>query len=99
MDFTREDLDKFDTLIKEAYDKPWWRAYIQQIEIRRTDCLNELANPSSDLTQRQEDRLRGCITSYNFTLSLDEVAKQHAINNGKRVVTRDVPLIQEIEHG
>lgn len=94
MDFSREDLDKFDQLIKDAYDKPWWRAYVEQIVIRKTDCLNDLADPGNDLTQRQEDKLRGCIVAYNFTLSLDEVAKVHAENSGRRTVSHVSPNIQ-----
>jgi hypothetical protein len=94
MDFSREDLDKFDSLIKEAYNKPWWRAYIEQIVIRKNDCLNDLADPGSDLNQRQEDRLRGCIIAYNFTLALDDIAKVNAETGGRRTVSHAVPNIQ-----
>ena len=87
MEFTREDLDKFDRLMRDAYDKPWWRAYVEQVMIRRSDCYAQLADPGSDLTQRQEDRLRGRINECNFTLALDEIAKQHAESEGRRTVS------------
>jgi hypothetical protein len=93
MDFTREDLDKFDQLMRDAYDKPWWRSYIEQVMIRRNDFHAQLADPGTDLTQRQEDRLRGRINECNFTLALDEIAKQHSEKQGRRVVSLVSPNI------
>ena len=69
---TPEDLDRYENLLREAWDKPWWREYIRKTEEQLNDMLGQLVN--SHLDQRQEDRLRGKIDAFSWPLALDDEA-------------------------
>src|SRR5262245_51785091 len=80
---TREELDKFDRILRDAHDKPWWRLFIKQIELRRPEFLSRLSDRPTELTQRQKDKLRGMINECNFTIALDEAASRLVEEQGK----------------
>ena len=69
----RPNLTQLEELVREAWDKPWWRRLMTEITNRRTSFLQALVeSDTSGLGQRQEDRLRGQINELTFFLALDE---------------------------
>jgi hypothetical protein len=70
---TKDDLDAFDSILKDAYDKPWWRLFVQQIETRRMSFLNGLVEGVQD--QRDEDRMRGRINELTWLMHIDARGK------------------------
>jgi hypothetical protein len=75
---------EFNELMREAYDKPWWRAIMVAIKQRRDGFVAQLVNAQDD--QRTEDRLRGQINELNFFITLDEQGRieREETNNGIR---------------
>lgn len=72
--FEVEKVEKFESLAREAWDKPWWREFVTLIDEHRQAALMTLAAGMDD--QRVEDRLRGQIVAYSFIIVLDQQAKQ-----------------------
>ena len=66
---TDDEIDLFSQLVKEAWDKPWWRRLVDTIVDRQHSLLITLAMGTLD--QRAEDRLRGQIDEDSFFLALD----------------------------
>lgn len=69
-----EKVEKFESLVREAWDKPWWREFVNLITEHRQAAFVTLAAGMDD--QRVEDRLRGQILAYSFIVLLDQQAKQ-----------------------
>lgn len=72
----QEDIDAFDSLIREAWDKPWWRRFIATIESRRTAFMGQLINDIGNDSTRMEDKLRGQILELSWILAVDEYGKK-----------------------
>ena len=70
---SKEDAEQFEALLREGWDKPWWRSYIDKVWLRRTQFVNELLEGT--LTQREEDRLRGRVNELNWLLAIDAYGK------------------------
>ena len=69
-----EDLDRFEGLLREAWDKPWWREFMKLIGERRLTETAKLVNET--LPQRDEDRIRGSITTLAWIMAIDGHGKQ-----------------------
>ena len=70
-----EKQDIFDRAIAEGVEQPWWKQFIILLSERRVGLLEALVATDGDLTQRQEDRLRGQIAAYSFIINLDTIGK------------------------
>lgn len=67
-----ERVEEFESLARDAYDKPWWRYFVRLIEERRMGLLTTLVNATE--SQREEDRLRGRINELTWVMTLDNHA-------------------------
>lgn len=77
-----ENLDKFEGLLREAWDKPWWREFQRLVAERREAKTAALINPVGNVTQRDEDKLRGEIMALVWVMAIDEHGKRlHGGNN------------------
>ncbi len=77
-----DELEQWESLMRDAYEKPFWRKVIAKVKERQHTALMLIVN--GELTQRQEDKIRGQIEEDNFFLLLDEGARQlQERNNGR----------------
>jgi hypothetical protein len=72
----QEDIDVFDSLMREAWDKPWWRRFVSTVEGRRTAFMSQLINDIASDNTRMEDKLRGQIFELSWIIAVDEYGKK-----------------------
>ena len=62
--------DEFDSVLKVAYNEPWWREFIKLISQRRQMLSEQLEAGMFD-SRREEERARGQISELKMILSID----------------------------
>jgi hypothetical protein len=67
-----DSIEKFESLLREAHDKVWWRDFVRLIAEKKLTKTNSLLSPDVSLTQRQEDVLRGEVMTLAWILALDQ---------------------------
>lgn len=72
----QEEVDVFDSLMREAWDKPWWRRFVATVEARRSTFMTQLINDIGNDNTRFEDKLRGQILELSWILAVDEYGKK-----------------------
>lgn len=78
-----DNLERFEGLLRNAWETPWWREFVHLINEHRMARTNALLDPLTQLTQREEDRLRGEIKSLTWIIAIDLHGKQlHERNEG-----------------
>lgn len=78
-----DNLNKFEGLLREAFDKPWWREFQRLVAERREAKTASLINPMAGASQRDEDKLRGEIMALAWIMAIDD--------HGKRLRTEEAP--------
>lgn len=68
-----DEQNQFDQLLKDAFDKPWWRKVVDAFKARRAGMLEMLCQ--GGMEKHDEDILRGQIREDSLIIFLDERAR------------------------
>ena len=74
-DELKEVQDRFDRVLKDAYNEPWWRAFVKLMKERRQMLSEQLEAGIFD-SRKEEERARGQISELKMILSLDKHSEQ-----------------------